>query len=117
QPGLRDRPTRWSGAWAGGDRRDRRPRPAGQLSLLPRAARRVGTAPRAGRHGPRTLRGRARPGAQCHGAAVSRAAHAGVRCRKGRSDVAAWPQLPLSDWADTLTTLQRWTQIVGKTRL
>src|SRR6266516_2704871 len=34
-----------------------------------------------------------------------------------RSSVAAWPELPLSDWADTLTTLQRWTQMVGKTRL
>jgi hypothetical protein len=31
--------------------------------------------------------------------------------------VAAWPHLPLSDWADTQTTLHRWTQIVGKTRL
>lgn len=29
----------------------------------------------------------------------------------------AWPQLGLDDWADTQTTLQRWTQIVGKTRL
>src|SRR5207237_1207608 len=56
-------------------------------------------------------------GGRPRGSAVSRAAHAGVRCRKGRSNVAAWPQLPLSDWADTLTTLQRWTQIVGKTRL
>ena len=36
---------------------------------------------------------------------------------KGRSSVAAWPHLPLSDWADTQTTLHRWTQIVGKTRL
>src|SRR5213082_4107271 len=56
-------------------------------------------------------------GGRPRGSALSRAAHAGVRCRKGRSNVAAWPQLPLSDWADTLTTLQRWTQIVGKTRL
>ena len=31
--------------------------------------------------------------------------------------MAAWPQLALSDWADTQTTLHRWTQIVGKTRL
>ena len=31
--------------------------------------------------------------------------------------MAAWPHLPLSDWADTQTTLHRWTQIVGKTRL
>ena len=28
-----------------------------------------------------------------------------------------WPRLGLDDWADTQTTLQRWTQIVGKTRL
>ena len=31
--------------------------------------------------------------------------------------MAAWPHLPLSDWADTQTTLHRWMQIVGKTRL
>jgi len=30
---------------------------------------------------------------------------------------AIWPQLGLDDWAQTQTTLQRWTQIVGKTRL
>jgi hypothetical protein len=29
----------------------------------------------------------------------------------------AWPALPLTDWADTQTTVHRWTQIVGKTRL
>jgi hypothetical protein len=29
----------------------------------------------------------------------------------------AWPPLPLGDWADTYTTLHRWMQIVGKTRL
>jgi hypothetical protein len=28
-----------------------------------------------------------------------------------------WPQLPLTDWADTQTTLHRWLQIAGKTRL
>ena len=28
-----------------------------------------------------------------------------------------WPQLPLNDWAETQTTLHRWVQIVGKTRL
>ena len=27
------------------------------------------------------------------------------------------PSLPLNEWKDTLATLQRWTQIVGKTRL
>lgn len=29
----------------------------------------------------------------------------------------AWPRLTLEDWAATQTTLHRWTQIVGKTRL
>jgi hypothetical protein len=29
----------------------------------------------------------------------------------------AWPRLALDEWAPTQTTLQRWTQIVGKTRL
>jgi hypothetical protein len=29
----------------------------------------------------------------------------------------AWPALPLDDWLPTYTTLHRWTQIVGKTRL
>jgi hypothetical protein len=28
-----------------------------------------------------------------------------------------WPPLPFDEWEDTLTTLQRWTQMVGKTRL
>jgi hypothetical protein len=28
-----------------------------------------------------------------------------------------WPALPYSEWADTCQTLQRWVQIVGKTRL
>ena len=28
-----------------------------------------------------------------------------------------WPPLPLDGWEDTLATLQRWTQMVGKTRL
>jgi hypothetical protein len=28
-----------------------------------------------------------------------------------------WPKLPLADWQDTLATLHRWLQIVGKTRL
>ncbi|HMG96792.1 MAG TPA: DUF5996 family protein [Gemmatimonadaceae bacterium] len=31
--------------------------------------------------------------------------------------IAAWPRLGLDEWAPTQTTLQRWTQIVGKTRL
>src|SRR4051812_31859451 len=29
----------------------------------------------------------------------------------------AWPALALEEWAPTQTTLHRWTQIVGKTRL
>jgi hypothetical protein len=29
----------------------------------------------------------------------------------------AWPALPLAEWQDTYATLQRWVQIVGKTRL
>ena len=28
-----------------------------------------------------------------------------------------WPELPFSSWSDTLDTLHRWTQIVGKTRM
>lgn len=28
-----------------------------------------------------------------------------------------WPALPLAEWSDTLATVHRWTQIVGKTRL
>ncbi|MFL5637352.1 MAG: DUF5996 family protein [Gemmatimonadaceae bacterium] len=31
--------------------------------------------------------------------------------------VTEWPRLTLDEWAPTLTTLHRWTQIVGKTRL
>jgi hypothetical protein len=33
------------------------------------------------------------------------------------ADHDAWPELPLEPWKDTYTTLHRWTQIVGKTRL
>jgi len=29
----------------------------------------------------------------------------------------AWPELPLEQWAETQTTLHRWTQMLGKTRL
>jgi hypothetical protein len=32
-------------------------------------------------------------------------------------DATVWPALPLADWRETCTTLQLWTQIVGKTRL
>ena len=28
-----------------------------------------------------------------------------------------WPALPLADWRDTYATLQRWVQMIGKTRL
>jgi hypothetical protein len=31
--------------------------------------------------------------------------------------IAPWPALPLAEWRDTLATLHRWTQIVGKTAL
>ena len=34
-----------------------------------------------------------------------------------REPEAHWPQLVLSQWQDTLATLHRWVQIVGKTRL
>ena len=34
-----------------------------------------------------------------------------------RSNPTDWPDLPLSEWADTCTTLHLWTQIVGKVRL
>src|SRR5947199_4325054 len=30
---------------------------------------------------------------------------------------AAWPSLTLEEWAPTQSTLHRWTQMVGKTRL
>jgi hypothetical protein len=29
----------------------------------------------------------------------------------------AWPSLPLAQWNDTRDTLQRWVQVIGKTRL
>jgi hypothetical protein len=32
-------------------------------------------------------------------------------------DAHSWPALPYDEWRDTLATLQRWTQIVGKVRL
>jgi hypothetical protein len=34
-----------------------------------------------------------------------------------RRRATAWPSLPLAEWQNTLNTLHRWTQIVGKTRL
>ena len=34
-----------------------------------------------------------------------------------RSAPSDWPDLPLSDWADTCATLHLWTQVVGKVRL
>lgn len=33
------------------------------------------------------------------------------------SERPAWPELPLAQWQDTYSTLHRWTQIVGKTRM
>ncbi len=35
----------------------------------------------------------------------------------GQQQDASWPSLTLGEWQDTYTTLHRWTQIVGKTRL
>jgi len=32
-------------------------------------------------------------------------------------DPAVWPELDYLGWRDTLQTLQRWTQILGKVRL
>jgi hypothetical protein len=37
-----------------------------------------------------------------------------VHDRRGQG---TWPQLPLAEWQDTLETLHRWVQMVGKTRL
>src|ERR1700683_1320167 len=34
-----------------------------------------------------------------------------------QSSPSDWPNLPLSDWADTCATLHLWTQVVGKIRL
>jgi Family of unknown function (DUF5996) len=34
-----------------------------------------------------------------------------------QSNQGDWPDLPLSDWADTCATLHLWTQVVGKIRL
>src|SRR5215208_2790857 len=42
---------------------------------------------------------------------------AGMASTAVRTDPAAWPALPLSEWNDTRDTLHRWLQIVGKTRL
>jgi hypothetical protein len=35
----------------------------------------------------------------------------------GRARNEEWPPLPFDEWQDTLATLHRWTQMVGKTRL
>lgn len=37
--------------------------------------------------------------------------------RRAPAPSSAWPQLPWSDWADTLETLHLWLQVVGKIRL
>jgi hypothetical protein len=36
---------------------------------------------------------------------------------KAQTTLGDWPDLPLSDWADTCGTLHLWTQVVGKIRL
>ncbi len=41
----------------------------------------------------------------------------GVIEKQSQRKTDAWPRLALEEWAPTQTTLQRWTQIVGKTRL
>ena len=38
-----------------------------------------------------------------------------VTLSKPKTDI--WPRLPLNEWAPSQTTLHRWTQMVGKTRL
>src|ERR1700728_1837014 len=37
--------------------------------------------------------------------------------QKDQSSPSDWPDLPLSDWAETCATLHLWTQVVGKIRL
>jgi predicted GNAT family acetyltransferase len=37
--------------------------------------------------------------------------------RRSAAPPSAWPELPWSDWADTLETFHLWTQVVGKIRL
>jgi uncharacterized protein DUF5996 len=37
--------------------------------------------------------------------------------RRARIPSEVWPPLPLGEWQDTLTTLHRWLQMAGKTRL
>jgi hypothetical protein len=37
--------------------------------------------------------------------------------KRERTNPEAWPDLPLDAWRDTSTTLQLWTQVVGKIRL
>lgn len=37
--------------------------------------------------------------------------------KPNRSQSSDWPELPYSEWAETITTLHLWTQIVGKIRL
>lgn len=33
------------------------------------------------------------------------------------ADTAAWPAIPLAEWEDTLATLHRWSQVIGKVKL
>jgi hypothetical protein len=41
----------------------------------------------------------------------------GVSANTSAAGRSAWPELPLAAWQDTYSTLHRWTQIVGKTRM
>ena len=40
-----------------------------------------------------------------------------MELRSSQSAASDWPELPLSNWADTCATLHLWTQVVGKIRL
>jgi uncharacterized protein DUF5996 len=42
---------------------------------------------------------------------------AGMARQQAQSSPSHWPELPLSNWADTCATLHLWTQVVGKIRL
>jgi Family of unknown function (DUF5996) len=42
---------------------------------------------------------------------------AGMVHQQAQSSPSDWPELSLSDWADTCATLHLWTQVVGKIRL
>src|SRR5215469_4449711 len=49
--------------------------------------------------------------------ACVRMIEASTKLRRSAWRMERWPQLRYDEWKDTLQTLQRWTQIVGKIRL